>query len=266
MTFFSVIGAYAVMPHKDASWASGIPPLMKRRDPRIWQMAYTAALHAIETSGVKPASVIVSTALGALDETKNFLDGIYTDGFGSPRSFIASVHNSMGGKLALELKINGPNLTFCDGCNSFASAIATCEILEPEDFPVLAVEVDENIEILDRIIPSLSDSCSLALSENRREGAVALVLEKLRKDGVCIRSSGQFFAGNEDADTAFYHVCKAMLDDKPLISMPPSVNRGAFFSLAEAVWNAIDGKKKGSTVIGAYSPSSKAVSVIEICQ
>ena len=83
-----------------------VPASLKRRDPRIWQMAYVATHRAIESSPLKPRSIVVATALGALDETKNFLDGVFSDGLGSPRNFIASVHNSMAGKIAQEFKIS----------------------------------------------------------------------------------------------------------------------------------------------------------------
>jgi len=135
MEYLSVQSASAVLPLQEPSWSDEVPASLKRRDPRIWQMAYVASLRVMTNLPVKPNAIMVATALGALDETKNFLDGVFTDGLGSPRNFIASVHNSMAGKLAQEFKVAGPNLTLCDGHNSLASAIGACALLQSGDFP-----------------------------------------------------------------------------------------------------------------------------------
>ena len=129
-----ILAAACVEPDADPSWSASLPAAIKRRDPRIWQMAYAAAHRVVSNGTAVPASIVCATALGALDETRNYLDGVFKDGFGSPRHFIASVHNSMAGKLALEFKIAGPNLTVCEGQNSFASALAAASLLSPEDY------------------------------------------------------------------------------------------------------------------------------------
>ncbi|MBD3320859.1 MAG: hypothetical protein GF350_07175, partial [Chitinivibrionales bacterium] len=167
-----------IQPDSDSGWDRNIPPRLKRRDPRIWHMAYAATKLVIDKGTDTPRSIITSTAFGALDETGNFLDSIYKTGFGSPRHFISSVHNSMGGKLAIEFTIKGPNLTFCDGPNSFASAIAACSLIEHEFFPVLVVAVDESIELLSSLRPYLAPECAGFLSSDWREAACAFIIDR----------------------------------------------------------------------------------------
>lgn len=175
-SFFGIIGCSFVSPSSDPDWNLCIPASMKRRDPKIWHMAYSAAHKVLQESDVKPNSIITGTALGALDETKNFLDSVYDTGFGNPRYFIASVHNSMAGKLALEFKIPGPNITVCEGHNSLASSLVLLETLNESDFPVLVVLVDEHIELLDRLYPHFSSFCQGFLPLSWYDGAVALLL------------------------------------------------------------------------------------------
>jgi len=267
MNFFSLLSAAAVIPSADNSWVNEIPGAMKRRDPRLWHIAYVAAVRAVTQSSKKPASVAMATALGALDETKNFLDGIFADGFGSPRNFIASVHNSMAGKIALELKIPGPNLTFCDGCNSFASAVAACELLKAEDFPVLVIAADENIELLGRLIPYLSLSCRNAWRTPAQEGAIAFVVDQdPNAAGWKIRSTGPLFIGNENADTA----CREMTQT-PVGAMPPSVIlpsecRGSPIAAAALAHQLVTNNTAGSYAIGSFSPSSKSIALVTVCR
>jgi hypothetical protein len=240
---------------------------LKRRDPRIWHMSYVAALRAMKNCPEKPNAIIVATALGALDETKNFLDGVFTDGFGSPRNFIASVHNSMAGKLAQEFKVAGPNLTLCDGHNSLASAIGACALLKDEDFPALVVAVDENIELLARLIPHLSPECKQALGNNRQEGAVAFILHnKGGGFGPRIRSIGPLFIGNRSADQAFTTLFASQNPEiKTTVSLP-SQARGSFLSASFAIYDIYRNQSAGNFAVGSFSPSSKAIAVVELCR
>jgi hypothetical protein len=267
MEFISITGASAVLPSTDALWTQEIPVVMKRRDPRIWQMAYVAAQRCIAQCLARPASIVVATALGALDETKNFLDGVFLDGFGSPRNFIASVHNSMAGKLALEFKIPGPNLTLCDGNNSFASAIAACGLLSENDFPALVIAVDENIELLDRLIPHLSPECGRELCNNKLEGAIAFVIDgKPEEHGLLIRSSGVLFIGDENPDVAFTSALPPEINALPRMEIPPSKSRGSFISAATLAHEFMVKKASGGAVIGSFSPSSKSIGLVELCR
>jgi len=267
MRYFSIQGTAAVIPSPEDSWTHEIPATMKRRDPRIWHMAFVAAQRCIVQCSARPASVVVATALGALDETKNFLDGIYTDGFGSPKNFIASVHNSMAGKLALDFKISGPNLTLCDGANSFASAVAACGLLSPVDFPVLVVAVDEHIELLGRLAPNVSAQCRRDLENGKHEGAIAFVVGH-EPIGILPRigSSGAQFIGNADPDAACRdHAAKAG-NGPPCEVVAPSKNGGGFLAAAIGAYLFTADPRSHRRVIGSFSPSSKSISLVDLCR
>ena len=113
--FLSVLSSSAIIPRREPEWEKEVPASLKRRDPRIWQMAYLAASRTLGKTDLKPNSIVIGTGLGALDETKNVLDGVYGEGFSSPRNFIASVHNSIAGKLALNSGSQVPTLQCVKG-------------------------------------------------------------------------------------------------------------------------------------------------------
>jgi len=254
----------ALFPNTDDAWKNEIPAHLKRRDPRIWQMAYVCAARLLKNSLVKPRSIIVGTALGALDETKGFLDGVFTDGFGSPKNFIASVHNSMAGKLALEFSIDGPNLTLCDGQNSFASAIGNCDLLGQECFPALVVAVDENIPLLDAIVPALSSQCNRFLSGHKQEGAVSMLLD-CSQNTPRIRSVGPRYAGPMKDKACTPAAIQALFGS----SQPPARFYGlsecnSFLFAAIRTFTELQKKQSGSTIIPSYSPSSNAFAAIEL--
>jgi Beta-ketoacyl synthase, N-terminal domain len=266
MTSLSIIAAQAVIPARDKDWSAEIPAHLRRRDPRIWHMAYVAAARALRAPDLRrrrPQAVVVGTALGALDETRNFLDGIFKDGFGSPRHFIASVHNSMAGKLALEFSIDGPNLTFCDGQNSLSSAISACgTIFRSDQFPALVVCVDEDIPLLGDIVPRLSKTCGDFLSNHHEEGAVALLLDKDKNDGSPrVRASGCVFIGDQDALDLAASLFQTTSPDATVVL--PAENR-SFFAPALRVYDCVCDAAPGRTVIGSFSPSSRACAAIEI--
>jgi hypothetical protein len=230
-------------------------------------MAYVASLRAMTHCTIKPNSIIVATALGALDETKNFLDGVFTDGLGSPRNFIASVHNSIAGKLAQEFKVAGPNLTLCDGHNSLASAIGACSLLKDADFPALVVAVDENIELLNRLIPHLSPECKQALGNNRQEGAVAFILHNKGGDlGPRIRSIGPLFIGGKGPDAACSTLLQSQGPSNQTSVSLPSKTAGSFLSVPIAVREIFRGSIAGRYALCSFSPSSKAIAIVEVCR
>lgn len=262
-TQLNVVSVSAVIPSREHNWADLVPPQMKRRDPRIWHLAHVASKRAIETAICKPQSVIAGTALGALDETKNFLDMLYKEGFGSPRNFIASVHNSMAGKIALDLEIPGPNLTVCDGHNSFASAIATAGLLDDQSFPVLVLLIDEHIPLLDRLRSSFSDQCLPFLTENWEEAAVAFVIDRdNRESGIFISSRGPVPVNSKnprdvcmDLGGNSTEVRNSFLFEESCVS---------FIQPAISAFDLISNGFTGSKIIGSYSPSSKSAAIVEI--
>jgi hypothetical protein len=267
MDYLFIVNAAALAPKMEAAWTDEVPASLKRRDPRIWQMAYGAATRAMKNCPAKPNSIIVATALGALDETKNFLDGVFTDGFGSPRNFIASVHNSMAGKLAQEFKVPGPNLTLCDGHNSLASAIGTCALLKDGDFPALVVAVDENIELLDRLIPYLSPECKQSLYDNSQEGAVAFLLSNnADTPGPRVRSKGPFFIGDKSADEACSKLIASQNHEMQTTVSLPSQTTGSFLSVPFAIYGIYCKQSAGHFYVGSFSPSSKSMAIVELCQ
>ena len=265
MNFFSLANCSSVLPAADALWTAEIPASMKRRSPRIWQMASVAAARALSAAAVAPRSIIVGTALGALDETKHFLDGVFVDGFGSPSHFIASVHYSMAGRFAQEFGIKGPNLTVCDGANSFASAVALCGVFLKADFPVLVIAVDENIELLDRLAPHLSASCRNAFGANDRDGCVAFIIDKAIIPGAPkIRSSGVRFIGETDPDEAMLRLVAPWNSGTAKISLP-SETGGCFLSVPILVHDFLKGNRPGGAVWGSFSPSSHSIAAVEVC-
>jgi hypothetical protein len=263
MSSLFVRGFAAAIPAEDAGWQAEVPAHVKRRDPRIWQLAYVAAARLLGAAARKPRSLCVGTALGALDETKSFLDGVFKDGFGSPRNFIASVHNSMAGKLALEFSIDGPNLTLCDGQNSFASALASAAILPPDAFPCLVAAVDESIPLLRDLAPHLSSDCASSLPGPADEGAVALLVSKDPTDAVAaIRAVGpRILAGQTPEECAAG--CARLLgagEQSGDCLQPPLSYLGAPLRI-HALLSA---GRPGRHVAASYSPSSKACAVIEV--
>jgi len=88
-----------------------LPNSLKRKTPKIFQLAYLAAREAVFSHNKKPQAVICASSLGCLDETISFLDKLHDTNFGSPKDFVFSVHNSLGAMLAKEFEISGANLT-----------------------------------------------------------------------------------------------------------------------------------------------------------
>lgn len=261
---FSVRGFSAVVPANDGTWQAEIPAHLKRRDPRIWHMAYVAVARLLKDAPEPPRSMAVGTALGALDETKNFLDGIFKDGFGSPKNFIASVHNSMAGKLALEFKIDGPNLTLCDGQNSFASAVASCAMFPSSAFPCLVVAVDESVPLVNELVVRLSPACAAYLADSTQEAAIALLLDRrVLPQQPSIRAIGPVALGSRQPDAlAQSLVARFEGGASPLVI--PMENCRSFVSAPLSVYERLVAGRAGRLVVPSFSPSSKACAAVEV--
>lgn len=251
-------------PARDRSWGDAVPPAMKRRDARIWRMAYAAAAGVVAGNGAcQPRSVIVGTALGALEETRQFLDGVFTDGLGSPRNFIASVHNSIAGKLALEFKIGGPNLTVCDSHNSFASALVSADLLADSDFPVLLCIVDERLPLLDDLHPHFTRRCRSFCIDQWEEAAVAFLLTDAPAAGdAAVRAFGPVPAERRDPES----VCRGLME----ANVPGFTGAfhfdGCSTSFVQPAIIAADLLRGGDTpaVVGSFSPTSGAAAIVEL--
>lgn len=231
--FIQSIGA--VFPDDDITWKEELPKSLKRRVPKIWQMSYIATKRAIALAPSLSIDAVVSgTALGAIKETVTFTEKLNSTGFGAPKQFIASVHNSMAGVLAKEFNITGPNLTFCDSHNSASSAIYSASILDEDT--VLVILVDEYITILSEIFKSCDNSNSFL--NGTKEGAVALILSKRLLSELTIEATAP----------------------KPSHIKPSD---STLFKLPSDLFSAITQKR--NTTLSAYSPTAKASSTITVC-
>lgn len=259
-----VTAAAAVTPSDEPQWDAGISPAEKRRSPRIWRMASVAAQRVLDANGASPRSLIVATALGALDETREFLARVYTEGLGSPRNFIASVHNSMGGKLAQQFGIDGPNLTICDGQCSMASAIASADLLNDEDFPVLLIAVDESVQMLEELLPYFPPQCRHFLQPGWKDGAVALLCCR-KQDGARakIRALGPTPVDAEDAEATVTRLCAEL--DGITRAVPIEESSTDFIRPAAVVEEHLNRAQPGRYAIPSYSPTAGVVAVIDLC-
>lgn len=253
-----------VTPVRTPEWKELVPAPMKRRDARIWQLACAASHQVIDPgSGPPPGSVIVGTALGALEETRLFLDGVFTDGLGSPRSFIASVHNSMAGKIALEFGISGPNLTLCDSHNSLASSLIAIDTLPESALPALCCIVDERTKLLDELQPHLSGRCRPFLAERWEEGAAAFIIGSVPETGsVPVRAFGPRPAERRDPES----VCRQLIGEHiPGFSGACLFGESttSYMQPAITVCETLDRFTK-HTVVGSYSPTTGAAAIVEL--
>jgi hypothetical protein len=134
-----------------------LPPSLARRVPVVYQLAYSAVKKTIESPTLdhseKPQAIICVSALGCLNETISFLDKLDNDGLGSPKDFVFSTHNSLGGMLAKEFKITGTSFTICD--RSIDSATEVAEIINEKT--ILIVEFDDSNEFAKGILQESAD-------------------------------------------------------------------------------------------------------------
>jgi hypothetical protein len=252
-----------VVPAQEPDWNAGISPGDKRRSPRIWQMASIAAARALEGQP-QPRALLTATALGALDETRAFLQKVFVDGLGSPRNFIASVHNSMGGKLAQDHDIRGPNLTLCDGQNSLASAIVAADLLADEDFPALIVAVDENIQLLEDLLPFFSPQCRAHVQAGWNDAAVALLCTRQSEVSMgTVAAYGPVVAAAEDAQSVRDQFAASLPDSTRLLDLGDTC--ASFIHPALAVHDLLAGGKAGRAAVPSHAPTSGATAAVEVC-
>jgi len=130
---------------------SELPASLARRVPAVFQAAFLAAKDVFDPKGAgsratanqeKPTAIICISALGCLNETISFLDKFEETSFGSPKDFVFSVHNSLGGMLAKEFGITGTNITITD--TNIEKAIEIAEI--SDDKIILIIEFDDGNE------------------------------------------------------------------------------------------------------------------------
>lgn len=129
-----------------------IDPRQLRRMSRIMRMGLATAIKTLEVSNVlTPQAVITATGFGCLDDTGNFLVKMCDpdNRMMNPTAFIQSIHNTMGGQIAMHLKSNGYNNTFTQDVLSFEHALLdTILLLEEGNIEsILLGGIDELTEI-----------------------------------------------------------------------------------------------------------------------
>jgi hypothetical protein len=206
---------------------------------------------------------VTATALGALDETRAFLDGIFKDGLGSPRSFIASVHNSMAGMLGIEFCIDGPNMTFVDGHNSLAGALSSLPLYDSDAFPALVVAVDEKIDLLDSITDAVSSICRPYLLE-WSDGAVAVIVDQPASS---CRSGVAGLAPSPALSKEPSQRLRELLAENhfnPSTLLPLAETSGSFLASARSLHRAWENRPESPVTIGSYSPTADTVAAVVV--
>ena len=168
----------------------------------------------------------------------------------------------MAGKISLEFKIPGPNLTMCEGQNSFASAVSAAVLLDSSCFPVLLLVVDERIELLDRIHPYMSRKCSEYLCADWEEAAVAFLLGTAEQNSnTLIRSLGPFPADENDPGKSCREMVLRYL--KPGCIIPDNTST-SFVKPAISAFEWLNSSDPNPAAVCSYSPSSKGAAIVEL--
>ncbi len=261
----SLLAGAALVPAEEPGWNADISPAERRRSPRIWQMALVAAERACaQATGHSPGSVVVGTALGALDETRAFLQGVFAENTASPRSFIASVHNSMGGKLALDLGIRGPNITVCDGQNSLATALLSVGMLSPSVLPALVVVVDEHIELLQQLAPHLDARCRAWFPPEWQDGAVGLLVDRAGSSSRTIGIAGPRPSPSVPGKPLLTSMAKAAFGTSEGLLDLGETNR-TYLSPGRTLAQTYLRSASGQTLIPSYCPTAAMAAIVQLC-
>jgi 3-oxoacyl-(acyl-carrier-protein) synthase len=173
---------------EDGALCAGLAPGRIRRLKRLARMALALAAAARPNHWTRPPEgIFFGTAMGALSETHDFLNQLFTSAerFSSPTDFIGSVHNAPAGQLALKYGATGPNIAVTGGGDTFAQALLAAELLTGDGQTALLVAADENHpHMTARIDPRLAADPSesdgggafwLHRSPNSRDPAIHLL-------------------------------------------------------------------------------------------
>ena len=115
------IAGYASSPHDVA-----LPPQKAGRNARLPTAAIALARQAVGEQAVDATTAVYfGTAYGDATETEAFVENMIVnhEQFPKPRAFAASVHNAMASRVAMALKLTGPNRTYVHGEMSFLLAL-----------------------------------------------------------------------------------------------------------------------------------------------
>lgn len=144
-----------------------IDPRLLRRMSRIMRMGLATAIRTLGGTNVHiPQAVITATGFGCLDDTGNFLVKMCDpdNRMMNPTAFIQSIHNTMGGQIAMHLKSHGYNNTFTQDVLSFEHALLDTILLLEESTAesVLLGGIDEltelKHELTDRLFKAQKES------------------------------------------------------------------------------------------------------------
>ncbi len=125
-----------------------INPMQLRRMPRILKMGLATAQTCINgAGGVNPEGIIVGTGLGCLDNLEKFMMEVIDkqEHVTSVLPFINSTHNAVAAQIAMLLKNQNYNITYCHRGFSFESALQDALMLigENQARHVLVGGIDE---------------------------------------------------------------------------------------------------------------------------
>ncbi len=120
-----------------------------RRMPRLVKMGVYASSHCLKTMQLEHVDAItIGTGLGGFESFEKFEQSIVKNDEStlSPTPFIQSLHNTVSGQIALNLKCYGYNMTYVHRGFSFETALLDAQMLleeQPEIRSVLVGGLDE---------------------------------------------------------------------------------------------------------------------------
>jgi 3-oxoacyl-[acyl-carrier-protein] synthase II len=138
----------------EPDYQSIINPVQLRRMPRILKMGLAASQICIKNAkNIIPGAIIIGTGLGCLRSLEKFLDEVIdtNEQITSVLPFINSTHNAVAAQIAMLLKNNGYNVTYCHRGFSFESALADA-LLHIEENRVKNILVGGIDEVTDDFI------------------------------------------------------------------------------------------------------------------
>ncbi len=114
------------LPCVEPVYKTIIDPRKARRMSKVVKMSVAAALLSLQRAEVEqPDAILTGTGIGCMRDTEKFLLSLLEDESQTltPTSFIQSIHNTIGGQIALMLGCHAPNFTYAHRGTSFESAL-----------------------------------------------------------------------------------------------------------------------------------------------
>ncbi|MGB0402854.1 MAG: beta-ketoacyl synthase chain length factor [Salibacteraceae bacterium] len=159
-----------------------IAPAQIRRMGNAIKMGVVACKDALTEANVdSPDAIIAGTGLGCQQDSEKFLENILKNDeqFLTPTSFIQSTHNTVAGAVALMLKCNAYNFTYCHRGFSFENSLVDAQIMfeEGDGNNILVMGIDEITEhtrqVFQRINYNVQDPVNpLELVKSKHKGTV----------------------------------------------------------------------------------------------